>query len=150
MWFSYSLCEVLWCREEEGFTNTLVNLFVGKCHNNLGLGEHNFWEKPFSCTYLSVCLNKLFILWLSSIDFFWITALEQVGYPHLRQCKAKRFQVIPKKLLDQVRDAIRVKHYARNTEQAYVYWIKKLILFHHKRHPEEMGAGEVQAFLTHL
>ena len=56
----------------------------------------------------------------------------------------------PKKLLDQVRDAIRVKHYARNTEQAYVYWIKKYILFHNKRHPKEMGASEVQAFLTHL
>ena len=54
----------------------------------------------------------------------------------------------PKKLLDQVRDAIRVKHYARNTEQAYVYWIKKYILFHNKRHPKEMGTGEVQAFLT--
>ena len=56
----------------------------------------------------------------------------------------------PKKLLDQVRDAIRVKHYARNTEQAYVYWIKIFILFHNKRHPKEMGTGEVQAFLTHL
>jgi integron integrase len=56
----------------------------------------------------------------------------------------------PKKLLDQVRDAVRVKHYARNTEQAYVYWIKKYILFHNKRHPKEMGTGEVQAFLTHL
>jgi hypothetical protein len=54
----------------------------------------------------------------------------------------------PKKLLDQVRDAIRVKHYARNTKQAYVYWIKKFILFRHKRHPKEMGTGEVQAFLT--
>jgi len=56
----------------------------------------------------------------------------------------------PKKLLDQVREAIRVKHYARNTEQAYVYWIKKYILFYNKRHPKEMGTGEVQAFLTHL
>ncbi len=56
----------------------------------------------------------------------------------------------PKKLLDQVRDAIRVKHYARNTEQAYVYWIKIFILFHNKRHPKGMSAGEVQAFLTHL
>jgi hypothetical protein len=55
----------------------------------------------------------------------------------------------PKKLLDQVRDAIRVKHYTRNTEQAYVYWIKKYILFHNKRHPKEMGTGEAQAFLTH-
>ena len=56
----------------------------------------------------------------------------------------------PKKLLDQVRNDIRVKNYARNTEQAYVYWIKIFILFHDKRHPKEMGAGEVQTFLTHL
>lgn len=56
----------------------------------------------------------------------------------------------PKKLLDQVRDAIRVKHYARNTELAYVYWIKKFFLFHNKRHPKEMGTGEVQTFLTYL
>lgn len=53
----------------------------------------------------------------------------------------------PKKLLDQVRDAIRVKHYARNTEQAYVYWIKKYTLFHNKHHPQEMGTGEVQVFV---
>jgi site-specific recombinase XerD len=56
----------------------------------------------------------------------------------------------PKKLLDQVRDAIRVKHYARNTEQAYVYWIKNYILFHNKRHPKEMETGEAQTLLTHL
>lgn len=40
----------------------------------------------------------------------------------------------PKKLLDQVRDAIRVRHYARNTEQSYVYWINKYVPFHNKRH----------------
>jgi site-specific recombinase XerD len=56
----------------------------------------------------------------------------------------------PKKLLDQVRDVIRVKHYARNIELAYVYWIKKFFLFHNKHYPQEMGTGEVQAFLTHL
>jgi hypothetical protein len=56
----------------------------------------------------------------------------------------------PKNLMYQVRDAIRLKHYARNTEQAYVYWIKKYILFHNKRHPNEMDTGEVHAFLTHL
>jgi site-specific recombinase XerD len=49
-----------------------------------------------------------------------------------------------------VRDAIRVKHYTRITEQAYVCWIKKYFLFHNKRHSKEMGTGEVQAFLTHL
>ena len=55
-----------------------------------------------------------------------------------------------KKLLDQVRDAIRPKHYSIRTEQAYVNWIKRYIYFHNVRHPAEMGAPEVQAFLTHL
>ena len=54
------------------------------------------------------------------------------------------------KLLDQVRDKIRLKHYSIRTEQAYVDWIKRFVLFHHKRHPAEMGAVEVEAFLTHL
>jgi len=56
----------------------------------------------------------------------------------------------PKKLLDQVRDAIRLKHYSYRTEQAYVGWIKRYIHFHNVRHPSEMGAPEVEAFLTHL
>ncbi len=56
----------------------------------------------------------------------------------------------PKKLLDQVRDAIRLKHYSTSTENSYVNWIKRFVLFHNKRHPNEMGAREVEAFLTHL
>jgi len=56
----------------------------------------------------------------------------------------------PKKLLDQVRDAIRLKHYSYRTEQAYVGWIKRYIYFHDVRHPSEMGAPEVESFLTHL
>lgn len=56
----------------------------------------------------------------------------------------------PKKLLDQVRDAIRLKHYAYRTEETYVQWIRRYILFHHKRHPKEMGNAEIEAFLTHL
>jgi hypothetical protein len=54
------------------------------------------------------------------------------------------------KLLDQVRDIIRLKHDSIRTERAYVDWIKRFILFHHKRHPNEMGAPEIQAFLTDL
>jgi len=46
----------------------------------------------------------------------------------------------PKKLLDQVRDTLRLKHYSIRTEQAYVGWIKRYIFFHGKRHPAEMGA----------
>ena len=54
------------------------------------------------------------------------------------------------KLLDQVRGRIRVKHYSIRTETQYVQWIKRFILFHGKRHPNKMGALEVEAFLTHL
>ena len=56
----------------------------------------------------------------------------------------------PKRLLDQVRDAIRLKHYAYRTEQIYVQWIRRYILFHNKRHPNQMGVPEIEAFLTHL
>ena len=56
----------------------------------------------------------------------------------------------PKKLLDQVRDALRVKHYAYRTEESYVQWIRRFILFHNKQHPKDMGEAEVEAFLTHL
>jgi len=55
-----------------------------------------------------------------------------------------------KKLLDQVRDAIRTKHYSLRTEKTYIDWIRRYILFHGKRHPREMGVPEVQAFITHL
>ena len=54
------------------------------------------------------------------------------------------------RLLDRVRERIRVKHYSIRTEQAYVDWIRRFILFHGKRHPQELGAPEVEAFLTHL
>jgi hypothetical protein len=48
----------------------------------------------------------------------------------------------PRKLLDQVREATRRKHYSIRTEKAYVSWIKRYIPFHHKRHPKEMGSTE--------
>nr|WP_121242234.1 integron integrase [Sulfurisoma sediminicola] len=54
------------------------------------------------------------------------------------------------RLLDQVRGKIRLKHYSLRTEQAYVDWIRRFIRHHGKRHPRDMGAGEVEAFLTHL
>jgi len=56
----------------------------------------------------------------------------------------------PKKLLDQVREAIRIKHYSYRTEESYVYWIRRFILFHDKRHPRDMGRVEIEAFLSHL
>jgi hypothetical protein len=54
------------------------------------------------------------------------------------------------KLLDQVRDAIRLKPYSIRTEQVYTNWIRRFILFHNKRHPREMSEEEVSQFLTHL
>ncbi len=54
------------------------------------------------------------------------------------------------KFLDEVRGKLRYKHYSLRTEQAYVGWIKRFILFHRKRHPREMGADEVTEFLSHL
>jgi integron integrase len=54
------------------------------------------------------------------------------------------------RLLDEVRQALRRKHSSIRTEEAYIGWIKRFILFHNKRHPTEMGVAEVEAFLTHL
>lgn len=54
------------------------------------------------------------------------------------------------KLLDQVRDVLRRKHYSIRTEQSYIDWIKRFIIYHHKRHPSDMAEEEVAQFLTHL
>jgi integron integrase len=56
----------------------------------------------------------------------------------------------PRKLLDQVRDILRLKHYSYRTEKSYIDWIRRYILFHNKRHPKDMGCPEIEAFLTHL
>jgi len=54
------------------------------------------------------------------------------------------------KLLDQVRDVMRRRQYSIRTEQAYIDWIKRFILYHGKRHPKDMAEKEVAVFLTHL
>lgn len=54
------------------------------------------------------------------------------------------------RLMEQVRERIRVKHYSLRTEEAYLGWIRQFIQFHGKRHPKDMGKQEVEAFLTHL
>jgi integron integrase len=56
----------------------------------------------------------------------------------------------PPKLLDRTRQIIRAKHYSLSTERAYIQWIRRFILFHKKRHPEEMAEPEINAFLTYL
>jgi integron integrase len=54
------------------------------------------------------------------------------------------------KLLDQLRQALRARHYSRRTEQTYCHWVRRYIFFHNVRHPAEMGEAEINAFLTHL
>jgi integron integrase len=54
------------------------------------------------------------------------------------------------KLLDQMRLVLRLKHMSIRTEDTYVHWVRRFILFHHKRHPQDMGATEIRAFLSHL
>ena len=54
------------------------------------------------------------------------------------------------KLLDQVRQAIRMRHYSPRTEETYVHWIKRFIFFHNKRHPAEMAEAEIARFLSNL
>ena len=54
------------------------------------------------------------------------------------------------RLLDRVRTAVRLRHYSRRTEKAYVAWIRRFIVFHERRHPSEMGAAEMTAFLSSL
>ena len=54
------------------------------------------------------------------------------------------------RLLDRLRDRIRLKHYSIRTERAYVDWNRRFILFHNKKHPRTMGSQEVEQYLTHL
>jgi integron integrase len=55
-----------------------------------------------------------------------------------------------RKLLDQYRDVLRIKHYSPRTEDTYILWVKNYIIFHGKRHPKEMGIPEIGQYLTHL
>lgn len=54
------------------------------------------------------------------------------------------------KLLDVMQDKIRLKHYSIRTEQSYMQWVKRFIIYHNKRHPKDMGEKEITEFLTHL
>jgi len=72
------------------------------------------------------------------------------AFRHNPQCRSHIMTDKPKKLLDQVRDKLRLKNYSYATEKSYIGWIRRYILFHQKRHPAEMGKAEVEAFLTNL
>ena len=55
-----------------------------------------------------------------------------------------------KKLLDQYSEALRNRHYSLRTEKTYIAWVRQYILYHHKRHPREMGVAEINDFITYL
>jgi hypothetical protein len=54
------------------------------------------------------------------------------------------------RLYDRVVEVLRTRHYSRRTEQAYIHWIRRFILFHARAHPRELAEGDVNRFLTHL
>lgn len=107
-------------------------------------------------------MNKFFavnpLIWGGSTAKFYISAqaipVERPYYRNIFYTKMQNCLILesrPRKLLYQVRDAVRVKHYSYSTEKTYVYWIRRfIILFHDKRHPNKMGTPEVMQFLTHL
>lgn len=66
------------------------------------------------------------------------------------ECRTERPPSDPPRLLDRLRDAIEARHYSARTAEAYVFWARKFIVFHGKRHPDTMGAAEIKAFLTYL
>ena len=84
-----------------------------------------------------------------------MTALPVVAHHHRAALRpAPAMSALPAlrstRLLDQLRERIRLLHYSRRTEEAYVHWCRAFIRFHGVRHPAEMGGPEVQAFLGHL
>ena len=87
--------------------------------------------------------RRLLVLELSPQKFLALS-------PQKCRGQGRRGEARPPKLLDQVRGTMRVAHYAIRTEEAYVDWIKRFILYHNKRHPNEMGVEEITEYLTHL
>jgi len=69
---------------------------------------------------------------------------------HNKTSKPCKPRPVSKRLLDQLRERLRYMHYSLRTEQAYVHWVKAFVRWHGLRHPREMGAAEVERFLTHL
>ncbi len=70
--------------------------------------------------------------------------------PSIAGCEMPHRELDKPRLLEQVRQSLRVRHYSYRTEEQYLGWIRRYIIFHGKRHPRDMGAAEVEAFLTDL
>lgn len=74
--------------------------------------------------------------------------MQQINTPHAKNKYTSKQK--PPKLLDQMRERLRVMHYSIRTEKVYLDWAKRFILFHGKRHPRELDASHIETFLTHL
>jgi integron integrase len=116
-------------------------LFHGKRHpRELGLPEVGQFlsaiaqSEPDPVRAIAACREAM--------DFLY----REVLYLDLGELPSPR----PPRLLDQARQVLRVRHYSRCTEGCYLRWITRFILFHNKRHPRDLGAAEVEQFLTHL
>ena len=59
-------------------------------------------------------------------------------------------ELAPRTLLGRLRAAVRARHYSPRTEESYVGWVKRFVVFHGRRHPDQLGEAEVRAFLEHL
>ncbi len=80
----------------------------------------------------------------------WTSRSRLVGTPTSVKGPASSVRAPNSRRLEQVRQALRARHYSRRTEDVYVMWIKRFIFFHKVRHPAEMGGPEINAFLSHL
>lgn len=63
---------------------------------------------------------------------------------------SKEYKISSTKLLDRLKNTIRTKHYSKKTEESYCSWTKRFILYHHKKHPKDMGETEIRQFINHL
>jgi hypothetical protein len=88
---------------------------------------------------------------MGSPNQIWIGAAPSGGASLLLE-SPHAFKIAPAapRLLDRVRQAIRARHYSPKTEKSYIAWIRRYVVFHGKRHPSDMGADEVRAFLSFL
>ena len=128
-------CEmsVQWCRR--------FILFHGTRHpKEMGIAEIARFLEHVAATDKNA-LRSLEVA-RSALDFLYGRVLHRV----LGELPLPR----PPRLLDQVKQVMRVRHYALRTEECYAQWIKRFILFHGKRHPRDMGAAELELFLTDL
>src|SRR5512147_1882227 len=94
----------------------------------------------FASNYTTDCLPRLAIQPLYTLHE---PAPDYASFPGALDPASPR-------LLDRVRLALRLKHYSYRTEESYVHWITRYVLFHAKRHPQDLGRPEVEAFLAHL